>query len=131
MALPRQRQGAAEHGVAGQLADEADAQSVRGVGAGEEVLHEDIAAIEVSEHLIQQPLETAPLDRLVRWCLPLLSVRGRLLALKGSGVASEVRQHRAALKRLGAAVVDVQELGREVLRQTTWVAIVTHDGAGE
>jgi 16S rRNA (guanine527-N7)-methyltransferase len=73
----------------------------------------------------------APLDRLVRWCLPLLSARGRLLALKGSGVAAEVQQHRAALRRLGARVVEVAELGGEVLQQTTWVAIVTRTGAGE
>jgi 16S rRNA (guanine527-N7)-methyltransferase len=70
----------------------------------------------------------APLDRLVRWCLPLLSPSGRLLALKGSGVRTEVREHTAAVRRAGADVVEVEELGRGILRQTTWVAVVVRRG---
>ena len=53
----------------------------------------------------------APLDRLVGWCLPLLSADGELLALKGSSAADEVAEHRAALRRLGAEVVEIQPLG--------------------
>jgi 16S rRNA (guanine527-N7)-methyltransferase len=72
----------------------------------------------------------APLDRLVRWCLPLLSGSGRLLALKGSGVHDEVEQHRGTLRRLGARVA-VEELGGGVLQQTTWVAVVTRSGRAQ
>jgi 16S rRNA (guanine527-N7)-methyltransferase len=70
----------------------------------------------------------APLDRLVRWCLPLLSASGRLLALKGSGVGDEVREHRAVLRQSGAQVAEVKELGDGVLAQTTWVAVVVRAG---
>jgi 16S rRNA (guanine527-N7)-methyltransferase len=70
----------------------------------------------------------APLDRLVRWCLPLLSSSGRLLALKGSGVRREVQEHRVALRRAGAHVAEVTELGDGVLQQTTWVAVVVRNG---
>ena len=32
----------------------------------------------------------APLDKLARWCLPLLRPGGRLLAMKGSSAAEEL-----------------------------------------
>ena len=53
----------------------------------------------------------APLDRLARWCLPLLAPGGTLLALKGRTVADEVAQHRPELARLGAASVEVRQVG--------------------
>jgi 16S rRNA (guanine527-N7)-methyltransferase len=43
----------------------------------------------------------APLDRLVRWCLPLLQPGGTLLAMKGARAESELRMHTAAIGRLG------------------------------
>ena len=43
----------------------------------------------------------APLDRLVRWCLPLLSSTGRLALIRGATAAEELRQHRAAIRRAG------------------------------
>jgi 16S rRNA (guanine527-N7)-methyltransferase len=55
----------------------------------------------------------APLDRLARWCLPLLAPGGTLLALKGRTVADEVATHRSALARLGAADVRIQEVGSD------------------
>jgi 16S rRNA (guanine527-N7)-methyltransferase len=70
----------------------------------------------------------APLDRLVRWCLPLLSAKGRLLALKGAGAAAEVERDAAALRRGGARVEAVEELGGEVLGERTWVVVVTRAG---
>jgi len=51
----------------------------------------------------------APLDRLLGWCVPLLDVRGELLALKGDSARDEVRQAASVLDRLGveAQVLDV------------------------
>ena len=68
----------------------------------------------------------APLDRLVEWCLPLLARGGTLLALKGTRAAAEVAEHRAALRRLGAADVRVRQVGVDVLAEPTWVVTVRH-----
>jgi 16S rRNA (guanine527-N7)-methyltransferase len=70
----------------------------------------------------------APLDRLVRWCLPLLSPRGQLLALKGASVADEVRRSRGALQELGAGPAVIRELGVGVLQAPTWVVVVSRSG---
>jgi 16S rRNA (guanine527-N7)-methyltransferase len=67
----------------------------------------------------------APLDRLVRWCLPLLSPTGTLLALKGASAAEEVAEHRATLRRLGARTVEVRRLGESLLDAPTWVVVVS------
>ena len=53
----------------------------------------------------------APLDRLGRWCLPLLAATGTLLALKGDRAAAEVAQHGAALRRLGARSIRLVRCG--------------------
>ncbi len=44
----------------------------------------------------------APLDRLVRWCLPLLAPGGRLLAMKGASAPDEVARCRSAMRAAGA-----------------------------
>ncbi|MDT4996273.1 MAG: rRNA (guanine527-N7)-methyltransferase [Pseudonocardiales bacterium] len=44
----------------------------------------------------------APLDRLARWCLPILAPGGTLLAIKGRTAAAELATHQRALDRLGA-----------------------------
>lgn len=49
----------------------------------------------------------APLDRLARWCLPLLAPHGWLLAMKGARAEAELSQHRQALRHLGASRMDV------------------------
>jgi 16S rRNA (guanine527-N7)-methyltransferase len=66
----------------------------------------------------------APLDRLVRWCLPLLAPGGHLLALKGARAQDEVTQHEALLHRLGAGEVTARPLGEETLSEPTWVVSV-------
>jgi 16S rRNA (guanine527-N7)-methyltransferase len=66
----------------------------------------------------------APLDRLVRWCLPLLSPAGQLLALKGSGAVGEVSEHRKAMRRLGAGDIRVERPTAEWLETPTWVVSV-------
>lgn len=65
----------------------------------------------------------APLDRLVRWCLPLLRPGGSLLALKGATAQDEIDEHRQALKQAGADSVEVIRLGAEDAAGT-WVVRV-------
>lgn len=57
----------------------------------------------------------APLDRLVRWCLPLARPGGRVLALKGSRAAQEVAEHAAAVRAEGGAWPVIHHCGRNVL----------------
>ena len=53
----------------------------------------------------------APLDRLVRWCLPLVSAEGQLGLLKGVTAEAEVKEHGSALRRLGARDVTIRRCG--------------------
>jgi 16S rRNA (guanine527-N7)-methyltransferase len=71
----------------------------------------------------------APLDRLVKWCLPLVPPGGRLLALKGARAGAEAGEHRSALRRAGAGGVSVQMLGAGVLEEPTWVVVVERAAA--
>ncbi len=52
----------------------------------------------------------APLDRLARWTLPLLTPGGRLVAMKGQRAAEELAAAQPVLRRLGAAGWEVSEL---------------------
>lgn len=70
----------------------------------------------------------APLDRLVRWCLPLLASGGHLLALKGATAARELEHHRTAVRRLGGEALGVQALGQALLVEPTWVLSVRRGG---
>lgn len=45
----------------------------------------------------------APIDRLVRWCLPLLAPGGRLLAMKGRSADRELTEQGAAVRRAGGS----------------------------
>jgi 16S rRNA (guanine527-N7)-methyltransferase len=53
----------------------------------------------------------APLDRLAGWCLPLTTLGGRILALKGASAADEVADHRDAVGRLGGGTPVVRRCG--------------------
>ena len=66
----------------------------------------------------------APLERLLRWTLPLLRPGGRLLAMKGDRAAEEMAAARHTATRLGAVIEGVRECavtGGEVAR----VVVVT------
>jgi 16S rRNA (guanine527-N7)-methyltransferase len=63
----------------------------------------------------------APLDRLAGWCLPLATVGGRILALKGATAAAELAEHAAALAKLGAGASAVRLCGEKVLAEPTTV----------
>lgn len=66
----------------------------------------------------------APLDRLARWCLPLVRSGGVILAVKGARAAEEVRQYRPILIRNGARDVSVRQCGAGSMVSATVVEIV-------
>lgn len=55
----------------------------------------------------------APLDKLGRWCLPLVRKGGVLLALKGRMAEQEVQASTATLHRLGATTIVVSTYGED------------------
>jgi 16S rRNA (guanine527-N7)-methyltransferase len=57
----------------------------------------------------------ARLDKLARWCVPLLEPGGALVAMKGRSGAQELAEDRAALVRLGLVDAVVREHGADVL----------------
>ena len=61
----------------------------------------------------------AALPQLVRWCLPLVTDTGTVLAVKGSRARDEVAESREQIRRAGAVVTDVHDLA--VGGQTTTV----------
>lgn len=70
----------------------------------------------------------APLDKLARWCLPLLRPGGTLLALKGESAAVELARTRAAVVRAGAGEVSLKEYGRGIVEPATRVVVVERGG---
>lgn len=65
----------------------------------------------------------ASLDKLGRWCFPLLRSGGRMLAMKGERAAAEVDEHRRVMKSLGAADVKVMECGVNYLTPPATVVV--------
>jgi 16S rRNA (guanine527-N7)-methyltransferase len=63
----------------------------------------------------------APLERLARWCLPLVAPDGELVALKGASAAEEIIEAGPALARLGCGAPVVEQVGGDVLEEPTWV----------
>ena len=63
--------------------------------------------------------------QLAHWTLPLLEPRGSLLALKGSRAGEELREHRAALTRLGVVDAGVEVIGAGLAPEPTIVLRVT------
>jgi 16S rRNA (guanine527-N7)-methyltransferase len=57
----------------------------------------------------------ARLDKLARWCVPLLEPGGTLVAMKGRSAATELEEDRRRLQRLGLASAVVSEHGADVL----------------
>lgn len=109
----------------GELGLDASVRVVRGRA-------DDIGVIsEVGESAWVVARAVAPLDRLVRWCLPLLANGGRLLALKGATAAAEVAEHRQLIGRLGGTDVTVQRVGESMLGEPTWVVVVERARAGQ
>ncbi len=65
----------------------------------------------------------AALDKLTRWCLPLLRTDGRMLAMKGERAADEINEHRRAMSSLGAVDVRVMECGVTYLTPPVTVVV--------
>lgn len=59
----------------------------------------------------------ARLDKLARWCVPLLGDEGTLVAMKGRTAAAELAQDRPALTTLGLLDATVTEHGGAVLEK--------------
>ena len=72
----------------------------------------------------------APLDRLARWCLPLVDPGGELVAMKGASARAEVEAAMPALTALGCADPVVVELGVGVLAESTWAVRLARPEAG-
>ncbi|WP_343996874.1 16S rRNA (guanine(527)-N(7))-methyltransferase RsmG [Nocardioides dubius] len=67
----------------------------------------------------------APLDRLLRWSMPLVGPDGELVAMKGSSAAEEIETHAAVLKKLRCAAPIVQQVGAGVVDPQTTVVRVS------
>lgn len=69
----------------------------------------------------------APLDRLAGWCLPLVRLGGRVLALKGESAAAELDEHTAAIRRQGAGYLAIHQCGADRLEQPTTVVEIRRE----
>jgi 16S rRNA (guanine527-N7)-methyltransferase len=56
----------------------------------------------------------APLDRLARWCMPLVAPDGALVAMKGASAEDEASAARAALRDMGCAPPVVETVGHDL-----------------
>ena len=66
----------------------------------------------------------APLEKLARWCLPLLRGGGRMVALKGERAQEELDRDGTAVQRLGGVNGAVVLVGADVLEVPTTALIV-------
>jgi 16S rRNA (guanine527-N7)-methyltransferase len=69
----------------------------------------------------------APLDRLARWCLPLVRPGGRLVALKGESAAEELERDAEAVRRAGGIRPRVISCGGDLLELPTTVVLIERD----
>jgi 16S rRNA (guanine527-N7)-methyltransferase len=87
----------------------------------------------VRERLSGQDVVTAravaPLERLAKWCLPLLRPGGRLLAMKGETAAEELERDAAAIRAAGGGRGEVVSCGDGVLDVPTTVVVVERAAA--
>lgn len=70
----------------------------------------------------------AALDKLARWCLPLLRSGGQMLAMKGERAEAEVAECRDAMRTLGVSEVRVVKCGVEFLRPPATVVVARLTG---
>ena len=69
----------------------------------------------------------APIDRLVKWCLPLLHPTGTLLAMKGARARDELDEHDLALRQMGVGAPEIVYCGVAVLDEPVRVIVVRRD----
>jgi 16S rRNA (guanine527-N7)-methyltransferase len=65
----------------------------------------------------------APLDRLLGWTIPLLKPQGRLVAMKGSGAATELESAKQAIADFGVTFIEVITCGAGVVEPETTVVL--------
>lgn len=107
--------------VAGELG--VDVRVVRGRAEDAAVLAEVGGADVVTARAV------APLAKLMRWCLPLARVEGRVLAMKGRTAPAELERDRSAILRLGGTELRVVECGVGVVEPVALVVEAVR-GAG-
>ena len=73
----------------------------------------------------------APLERLARWCLPLVEPGGELIAFKGQSALAELDAARALLREMGATSAVLTTYGEGVVEPVTRVLRVRRDRDGE
>jgi 16S rRNA (guanine527-N7)-methyltransferase len=98
-------------------------EAVEALGLGEqvEVLRARAEDVPVDRRFdVVTARAVAPLERLARWCLPLVAPGGVVLAMKGASAAQEIADAAPALRRLGVGHPELVELGRGVLAEPTW-----------
>jgi 16S rRNA (guanine527-N7)-methyltransferase len=102
---------------------------------GEKVVVARSRAEEVAGRLPAGPADivtaraVAPLDRLAGWCLPLATVGGRLLAIKGASASEEAAAHAAAVRLLGGGPPVVRLCGVGLLDPATTVVEIVRERA--
>ncbi len=70
----------------------------------------------------------APLERLLRWCMPLVAPSGSLVAMKGESAEDEIQRARTVLRTFGCAAPTVEVISAPGnLEVTTRVVRVTWD----
>lgn len=69
----------------------------------------------------------APLDRLARWCLPLVAVGGCMVAMKGAAVADEVATARTVIRRLGGGEPVINAYGAGVLDEVARAVVIVRE----
>jgi 16S rRNA (guanine527-N7)-methyltransferase len=101
------------------------------LGAQVEVVHGRAEDGEVRASVGGAPWVTAravaPLDRLVRWCVPLLKPGGSLLAVKGAQAEAEMQAHKATIRRLGGDRVSITTCGVGVVEPPVKVVVVRRE----
>ncbi|MCE1179072.1 MAG: 16S rRNA (guanine(527)-N(7))-methyltransferase RsmG [Micrococcales bacterium] len=80
---------------------------------------EDVAGSFVSQWVTARAV--ARIDKLARWCFPLVEPGGHLVAMKGASAGEELEAERPVLARLGAVSAQARELGGDLLETPTYV----------
>ena len=84
---------------------------------------EEFAGRAASDYVTSRAV--APLDRLVRWCAPLLTPGGELVALKGSSAEVEIVGAETTLTAFGARDVRTEVVGGDLLETGTTLVRAT------
>ena len=69
------------------------------------------------------PVPSLPLDRLIRWCLPLMEPTGQLLAIKGASASDEVARHACLIANSGLRAEVLTVAGDPRIDATTVVRL--------